>query len=258
MTPKNNDKYDGEQLKQDVLWLSNDANVDEISALRIVVIELQSRAETQFLSGLSEEESASLQDLVGTPADALSASLPPLSTEGAFDSTFARRARLARLYLSERRYLLKVTEILVRTALSKDLAADKKGKRKATADWVEGLGKTILNARCSSSGPGASFEPFLTECIEALRLRVDGLQNGSGMLTDQPEDTDIEIAWGKCLLLEMIHILQLMFSMINSLDGLPSAPLLIEWLRFVGDYRFFDKLEFVSHLSPLSCVVQTD
>lgn len=256
MTPKNSDKYDGEQLKQDVLWLSKDANIDEISALRIVVIEFQSRAEAQLLSGLSEEESTSLQDLVGTPADALAASLPPLSTVGAFDSTVSRRVRLARLYLSERRHLLKVTEILVRTALLKDLLADKKGKRKATTNWVEGLGKTILNAH-SGSGSGANFEPFLTECIEALRSRINGLQSGSGLLADQSGETDIELDWGKCLLLEMIHILQLMFFMVNSLDGLFSSSFLLAWLRFVGEFGFFDKLELVSQTSIVPRAVQT-
>ena len=248
LTPKNSDKYDGEQLKQDVLWLSQAANIDEISALRIVVIELQSRAEAQLSSGLSEEESANLQEVVGTPADALSASLPPLSTVGTFDSTSGRRARLARLYLSERRHLLKVTEILVRTALSKGTFADRKGKRKATLDWVEGLGKTILNARCSASAWGDSYEPFMAECIDALRDRIKALQGGSTMLADQSEDTDIELEWGKCLLLEMIHTLQLMFFMVNSLESLPSSAFLRAWLRFVGEYGFFDKLVLVSRV----------
>ncbi|KAI9792731.1 MAG: hypothetical protein M1816_001830 [Peltula sp. TS41687] len=238
LTPKNDGRYDGQQLKSDVVWLTNAAKIDEISALRIVIIELQSRAESQLASGLTEEESTSLQDIVGTPADALSASLPPLSTAGAFESESNRRARLARLYLSERRHLLKVTEILVRTALSKGLFADRKGKRKATLDWVDGLGKTILNARCSG---GTSFEPFLNECLLALRQRIDGLQSGSGFQADPSEDTDLELEWGKCLLLEMIHILQLMFTMVNSLDSLPSMSFFLAWSRFVGEYAFFDK-----------------
>ena len=255
LTPSSDARYDPQQLKQDALWLSEAAKIDEVSALRLAVIEWQSRSEAQLLSGFSEEESASVQGVTGAPANGLSTFLPKTSLlssisttpNGAFQSKPSRRLRLIGLYFSERRHLVKTTEILVRAGLANNSIANEqgKGKDKAVSSWIDRIGKTILNARSSGDDSVAGFEPLLLESLEALRDRINGLVSGSGVSIDDQEDADVELDFGKCLLLEMTHILQLVFSIIDCAKGIISSSVLLAWLRFAAEYGFFDNFEFV-------------
>ena len=45
VAPTSNCEYDINKIKEDALWLSKEAQIDEVSALRIIVLEYQSRAD---------------------------------------------------------------------------------------------------------------------------------------------------------------------------------------------------------------------
>jgi nuclear pore complex protein Nup188 len=65
VTPSSDARYDIKQLKEDALWLSASAKIDEVSALRIVVQECQARTTAKLLGRFSEAELASIRESAG-------------------------------------------------------------------------------------------------------------------------------------------------------------------------------------------------
>jgi nuclear pore complex protein Nup188 len=52
-------------VKEDALWLSEKAQIDETAALRVAVEECQSRAAARLITLFSEEELASIRETAG-------------------------------------------------------------------------------------------------------------------------------------------------------------------------------------------------
>ncbi|KAI9886957.1 MAG: hypothetical protein M1823_001249 [Watsoniomyces obsoletus] len=251
VTPSNKWNGDLDQLKADALWLSKTVRVDEVSALRIAVIEWQSRPAEQLRCGLSGEELLGAQAAV-TPNASRSVMLGPSSpTAAGFHDEAGRRTRLVKLYLSERRHHSKVLEILVRAGLSDANPADLKAKGKATSTtWADAVGKTILNARCSGDDSAAGTENFLLECIGFLQNHAQNLFPGNGAFTgDDDFLVELETERRTCVMLEMIHVMQLIFCLVDSSQEVLSSATVLAWLRFAGGNRFFDGTELAEELS---------
>ncbi|KAH0537326.1 hypothetical protein FGG08_005880 [Glutinoglossum americanum] len=278
VAPDVSGKYDISQIREDSLWLSKECNINEVGALRVVLLEWQTRPATQLLSGFSEVEVASVQDAAGESALGSSIFLPNPSilslppdqqndTAGS-KSVENRRLRLLNLYLSERRYILKVSESLIRAGLSDPGAiaspiSKGKGKEREDTNRVGRIGRTILNARIFGGEAGRSGKPFLIECIEALQDRVMGLENGSGWFKDEGGRLDVEADWGKNQILEMIHIMQIMFLLLDSQSDITLSSVALAWLSLMSKYAFFDRLEppypsiypFIQPLQSLTSLV---
>jgi nuclear pore complex protein Nup188 len=256
VAPVASGKYDINQIREDALWLSKESNINEVGALRVVLLEWQTRPVIQLLSGFSEAEVASVQDAAGGPALGSSIFPPNSPSDQQNDaatskSTESRRLRLLKLYLSERRYILKVSESLIRAGLSEPVvtispSSKGKGREKEDTNRVGMIGRTILNARIFGGEAGRSGKPFLIECIEALQERVTSLENGSGWFKDEDGRLDIEADWGKNQILEMIHIMQIMFLLLDSQKDITPSSVSLAWLRLMNKYAFFDRFEPVS------------
>jgi hypothetical protein len=65
VAPSPNAPYNLDEIKEDSLWLSKEAQISEYAALQLVAQEWQSRPVIQLLSGLTEEEALSVQDAAG-------------------------------------------------------------------------------------------------------------------------------------------------------------------------------------------------
>ena len=52
-------------MKEDALWLSEKAQIDETSALRVVVEECQSRAAARLSAPFSEDELTNIREAAG-------------------------------------------------------------------------------------------------------------------------------------------------------------------------------------------------
>jgi nuclear pore complex protein Nup188 len=265
VAPVASGKYDINQIKEDALWLSKESNINEVGALRVVLLEWQTRPATQLLSGFSEEEVASVRDAAGGSAlgssiflsnsSILSVSSSQQSDATAFNSDENRRQRLLKLYLSERRYILKVSESLIRAGLSDNgftasPMSKGKGKEKDDTNRAGRIGRTILNARIFGGEAGRSGKPFLIECIEALQERVTALETGSGWFKDEGGRLGPEEAWVKNQILEMIHIMQIMFLLLDAQSDITLSSVALAWLRLMSKYAFFDRFEPVSRRSP--------
>jgi nuclear pore complex protein Nup188 len=240
-------------VKTDAKWLSEQANIDEVSALRLAVLERQSRAANQLLGGFADEEASSLQSIAGSSVFGSSVAVSNFhalpATEGggdnydAFHSKEAARSRLLKLYLSERRWILKVCVYLARAALPKPEESDLRSKSKEKIDesWLVRIGKTILNSGIIGSEYGKSGKPFFIECIESLERHVDALQNGSGWYKQDGGRTDLEVFWSESQILEMIHLMQLMFLVLDAQTEMVTSTIAATWFRFMSKYSFFEK-----------------
>ena len=182
----------------------------------------------------------------------------PLSSDqdalNTFDSTQARRDRLLSIYLSERRYILKTCEHLLSVAVFEAAQPGKlaeqghgsksKGKspeRPERSDWVEEVGSDICTTWNVDGLMEDSGENFIVTAVNALQFRVDSTERGSGWFEQEPRDT-IEAAWARNQVLELIHIMQAMLTLLNSSTNVTRCDSLTAWFRFVAKYDFLQQV----------------
>ena len=258
ITPTANGQYDIEQTKRDALWLASQAGLDEISALRHVVLEWQHRPQTRLRSGFTEAERATMESLVGSGNAAVSGqagrefeiihSIDQLDTDPLrFLSDERRHLRIIDEYFSERISILAIHEILIGAAFEgrKQTEEDLFSLRgKGSGGGVQplaALGQLLLDKQ--KENPGYSGVSHIEKCVKRLRISVGNLDSGSGILKAEGGREDIEDAWTRVNLQEMIHILNIMFLHVRSCKRIFPAPLVLEWFRFAAEFDFLERFQ---------------
>lgn len=256
--PSGNPRYDIGQIKEDTLWLSKETKIDEVSALRIAVLEWQTRPTVQLLQG-------SLVNEIGPLANGVRGSQLQASFSGAASSLFGkssgpgaseplpfndagpRRRRLLETYLSERRYILKTSEYVTFAAYCKAQDGSPHNATNQASSWLKEVGTAVIST-WNGDGPAQSKRKnFVAEAVEALRSRIEGLMNGSGWLSDESQQMEIELAWAGNQMLEMIHIMQILLNRLDSsLTKLTSPDVILPWYRLMDECGFFNILQLVS------------
>lgn len=245
--------YDLKEIKADTLWLSQKAGIDEITALRITVLEWQDRPAARLLARFTEEESTSLQSAAGV--DNLRASLagPALSEvlrqKAGDDSDFLsdenRRLRLRSLYLSERSHLLKTARKLLALSLHNSSQNDTAPPAPPVSDRTESLRK-LGTAVFEERTAGSEWRSFVEACIKAIKDRLSALEGDGGWLGVAESNDVIESMWRTVLIEEILHITQMLFLQLQASAEIPTAGLLISWLRLMVDYSFLESVKVVS------------
>ena len=271
VTPSVDGHYDIEEIKDDAVWLSKETGIDELSALRVVVLEWQTRAAARLLVGFSEEEAVGLQDVAranGLGASFLGSqlSIPQAATadRNEFSLPISRQIRLIETYLAERRYILKVCEWLVcsfieETTLATTLRTktDGAGDANSRLSWMARAGRSILDGNGSAIGINSNKKALMLECISGLETRIDRLQQGSGYFESKGGREDFEEAWFESCILETIQIMQLLFVLSNSSTEITNSSVILAWFRFVSRYGFFEQFDVVSYLLPVVTLILT-
>jgi nuclear pore complex protein Nup188 len=235
--------------------LSGAAKIDQIAALRVVVQEWQQRPNLKLQRCYSEAEIASVRDAAGT--DSYNVGSWPGSEaffgQGQdaaikFDTAESRGSRLLLLYLEERKGLLATSKCLHERALSKGLSSTEdtpnKGKNgpQAAITTLEEFGMSILD-REGYDTSRAQSEQYVVACVEALQLRLSGLESGSGWYEAEGGRDEVESAWMKTNLQELGLIMDtLLLHLCTSRRILGSQPLL-SWLRLMGRFDFLAGFE---------------
>lgn len=269
-------RYDIKQIQDDSLWLSKETNINEIDALRIVLLEWQTRP-TQRLLRERPREAADLQSPAGinglAESPQISVLLQPPALEqdasNAVDDSEARRQRILLIYLSERRYILKTSEYVVFAALfetslhkestpssnSKGKAPDRPwvqqepglgSRSKAKPGWIEEVGNKVLEHWNLDGHVEDSKKNFIVWAVDALESRIKNLETGSGWFREEGPSEKIETAWVRNQILEIIHIMQTILTLLHSSSKLTRTDALIAWFRFVHKYKFFQGFDLVS------------
>ncbi|KAI0123885.1 nucleoporin subcomplex protein binding to Pom34-domain-containing protein [Xylariales sp. AK1849] len=270
VTPTPNDKYDIRTIKEDSIWLSKNARINLVAALRVVVIEFQSQARSQLTGPISSQDVANLQEAAGATTDAPTSNiLPGLNTAGMrdaieiqtdFEKDGSRKRRIFQTYLAERRYFAATTDYLFTLMLHGQLSSSPatKSMTQIRDSLLEAYGLTSLTSQ--SEAPARTYHALVSQYFT---ITADSVKNCEGMpppIDRDMHDVDMLNEWMKTSLTEAIHAMTVAFQLLDlSRQVLAPADLLKQWFQFVGDTCFLDMLGAVDSLSdlvpPVQCLV---
>jgi len=255
VTPSSTARYDIKEIKDDSLWLSRVATLDELSALRLVLEECQFRASAQLLGQFSEEELVSIGDAAGNsqysnsvPLSLLVQGLDPEAIQQQFVRQDSRRQRILRTYFSERRYLLKASERLLDAAFTYQarlLNATEAGKGKGKAAELEPSWQVEYGQALVIQHTADDPSPAVIRCIQGIGAILQKLQDGSGWSDTDGERGDIEIEWIRNQFAEATHGMEYLWRYITYDMDVPSGRVVLEWFRLQQSFGFFNSYESV-------------
>ncbi|KAI2638291.1 nucleoporin subcomplex protein binding to Pom34-domain-containing protein [Xylaria nigripes] len=275
VTPTPNEKYDVNVIKEDALWLSKNAGINEVAALRIVVIEHQSRPASQLLSPISNQDVASLRAAVGAgnlqtaniiPGLSLTATLDAAAIRADFDKAESRRRRIFSTYLSERRYYAATNNYIFTLMLQEKLPMSPATEASSL------IRKSLLEAYGISPKQTQSYSAdiptktchaliaqnmsLLPDCVKRAKTNLEPVVQDKDLLTE-----DIQEMWTQTSLTEMLHRMTILYQLLDKLgDSFVSDAIAQNWFTLVNDLSFLNQLEGFSPsiadlMTPLQCLV---
>ncbi|KAJ5147187.1 hypothetical protein N7526_000539 [Penicillium atrosanguineum] len=243
--------FDLKEIKSDAQWLSEKAQIDEIAALRIAVIEWQNRPASRLTTTFSAEEAMSLQSAAGTDNLRVSVAGPNLASvlrqaadkedAATFDTEVNRRLRLRSLYISERSHILKTYRKLLILSLH-GLAGESTNNSINESERtlaLRKLGETLFQ----KNSDGEGLNTLLTDCITGIRNRLRDLESDGGWLGASDSSQETEDIWRTTLVEEIVHILQIMFHRLQASSEIPAADLVISWVKLMAEHSFLEPLQ---------------
>ncbi|KAI0538494.1 nucleoporin subcomplex protein binding to Pom34-domain-containing protein [Xylaria digitata] len=278
VTPTPNNKYDINVIKADAVWLSKNAHINEVAALRIVIIEYQSRPTSQLLGPISNQDVASLRAAAGAgntqtsniiPGLSVAATLDASEIQADFDKPESRQQRIFQTYLSERRYYAATNDYvftlmlqerlptssateasdLIRQSLLNVYGISSKQPQKSTADIPTRTCHALI----------AQYLSLLPDCIRQTGASLESVVEDKELLTEDNREL-----WIRTSLTEMLHRMAILFQLLDqSSDSFVSDTVAKQWFSLVNDLTFLDQLsqfpqsisDFVTPLQCLVCVV---
>ncbi|CAK7223346.1 hypothetical protein SBRCBS47491_005177 [Sporothrix bragantina] len=279
VTPTSTDKYDIKTIKADAVWLSKTARINEVAALRIVVVELQARNQAFLASPLSSQDATNIRK---TASGSSSSSLPDVeSTVDAddlwteFGTDQSRQRRLLATYMSERRALAVTTDnitalILHGTPSFPNASAAALPTLTAAIDALRN--DVVQGSLSQKQAAGAALDPraflktlptYITELRECMARASAGIQESTvdaeAVLTEE-----LALDWVQTALTEAVHYMSVIFLVLQDCGGVFLSPAVTtEWFRFVGEYAFLDGItpgdsamaELILPLKTLVCAI---
>lgn len=243
-------RWNVDDIKEDALWLSKKALIDQVSALRLVILERQTRSEHDLLNQFSDEEISSLQDAIEVgqlshPTGGIQAiEILKGTTRNAQPteslSQDERRLKIYLLYLSEKRHVLKLALYVLSISLRRELPNTyrRPGTHSQTDSGqqrkMDKLATLVFSPENRTSGSSSTSD--ISACIEGVRLRLSDIHAASDWLAPEAEYTR-----QLSLTEEVVQIMQMIFLRLEEVERIPSSQALLSWLRMVAKYDFFDQ-----------------
>ncbi|KAI1267282.1 nucleoporin subcomplex protein binding to Pom34-domain-containing protein [Xylariaceae sp. FL1019] len=270
VTPNPNGKYDINLVKEDVLWLSTNVRINELAALRVVIVEHQSRPASQLLGPISTQDVANLRAAAGVASTQSSNVLPGLNLIAArdateiqadFDKLESRRQRIFHTYLSERRHYAATHDYIFTLMLHQRL-------HMSPATQASALIRTsLLQAYgISPKQPQAPLTDIPTKTSQALITQYISLLPGlvqnvytsvESVVEDKslatPENEDL---WCQTSLAEILHRMTIVFQLLDrSSHSFVSETTAKQWFTlFHDDPTLLNRLQ-TELADPLQCLV---
>ncbi|KAK7996129.1 Nucleoporin [Apiospora marii] len=271
VTPTPNDKYDVKTIKEDSLWLSKNARINLLAALRVVVIEFQSRARSQLIGAISSQDAVSLQEAAGATNAQTSTVIPGLNLSGLpdaadlesdFEKPESRRLRIFSTYLNERRHFAMATDYIFTLMLQQrlpSLPTATEATTKIRDSFLEAYGLTSLTPQ--SDAPAKTYHALISRYFTVVSDSIAAC----GDITTATEDRalhrdDMQIERMRTFVTEAIHAMTVAFQLLDlSNQVLVPAELLQQWFQFLGDTSFLELIGSTQGLgdleSPTQCLV---
>ncbi|KAJ8109033.1 hypothetical protein OPT61_g7752 [Boeremia exigua] len=263
VTPAQNGHYSLDEIKEDSLWLSKQAQISEYAALQLVAQEWQSRSTVQLLSGLTEEEALSVQDAAGLANFGASTFVPnssilttPLAARSTqFDTPDQRKLRIIEIYHSTCASIIRISQLLISWGAAPQLRSQTiygNDYHTVGAGWIEELGQRITAAQ--SGGPATALD----QCLHAVKKRCETIDTGYSW---DVAESILEAAaekWVTAQTVELLHLLHLAHVHADVVTkGFVPAATIEEWLTTFSMRGFFREFPVVTPLQePLVPVIQ--
>ena len=245
IAPSSNGRYDVSRLKEDAQWLAKNARLNPVAALRVALIESQSRPACHLVGQLSLQDELNLRDAAGEN-EAQSSSL---AIAGDADSTDAdtlwekfqredsRRLRIFLTYLSERRsFMLAVNHIhsLIfygRLPIATDATLEELSQRYKLPQPVPDL-----------EGRRAFVESTAAAYLDVLADVTTNFETPLDAVTDDPLVSNDEVAleWTRTSLDQAVNAVSVVFQALDYMDSAMVEPQLVaRWFTMMKDHIFF-------------------
>lgn len=268
--PTPNDRFDIKTIKEDSAWLSKNARINLLAALRIVVIEFQSRPRSQLTGPISTQDVANLQEAAGAtnaqasnilPGLNLAATRDAVELQSDFEKDDARRCRIFQTYLAERRYFAMTTDHLFTLMLHEQLpsCSSDDATRRIRDSFLEAYGLTSQTP--SDEGPAKTYHALIAQYFDLTSDNIKSCEDIASVAEDQSlHDDEMQIEWMKTFLTEAIHAMTVSFQLLDLCSQVLVSPeLLKQWFQFIGETSFLDVLGTVDGIGqlipPVQCLV---
>ncbi|PFH60380.1 hypothetical protein XA68_11043 [Ophiocordyceps unilateralis] len=256
------DGFDIKTIKSDAEWLSKNARVNLVAALRVVLIEMQSRPRRHLTGPLSSQDASNLQEAAGLQNSQGACFLYDLGAASTldvdeitadFDKPDSRKRRLFDTFLTERRSFMMTMEYLFSLQLYRRLPILTSADR--------GLA-TLYRLQPMADNMASLLPAYLKVVCDCM----GGIEEGLGSLTDDALLLlqEVELDWIRSLLTETIHALSVAFQLVDSLGSeFPPSDAVNQWFSLMEVYGFFGSVqpihpaiaELIPPLRALSCAV---
>ncbi|KAK4250548.1 nucleoporin subcomplex protein binding to Pom34-domain-containing protein [Corynascus novoguineensis] len=247
VVPSPNDPYNFDTIKNDARWLSKNVNINEVAALRVVIIEYQSRAHSHLTGPLSTQDVANIQEAAGV-GDAQASAIVALlnvttvvdadSAWADFESETTRRRRLLSTYLSERRSFVGAIDALLAFLLhsrAPGSGVELDALRDAVLQGAFGFDQNAAKPDTTQLDALApTYIRTLEGCFDRLQATPESLD--SEMLTEQ-----LEVDWIRTAFTEAIHALSLIFQILDlKAAQFAASQLVTQWFALMDACEFFE------------------
>ena len=246
---------DFDQIKDDAQWLSKAVKLDENTALRVVLVEFQSRAISHLSGPLSTQDVTNIQQAAGLDNTQISSLFEVIDTTSVadaealrsdFDKAESRRRRVLSTYLSERRNFLASLDNLMTFLFYSHLPT--------TAPELESLRKTLATALFGlqdvTKSKATSFEDIASACLEILPDLIESSYAGQESMEGVVLGEQLGVDWMRTGLVEAAHAMAVIFQTLDLSHGVFAPPSVVSsWFKFVDNYTFLDLVQGVSEQS---------
>lgn len=257
VSPNGSGDYDVEQMKQDALWLAKELEVEEVTALRAVVLEWQERR-ADLLLGRSGPAGG---QMAGEWAQALGASTmsqnrldfrsskgvlsvgPGTAALPASSDESVRRSRIIRVALEEKSAVSAVSATLKGLLLA---TGDDTEGRASLAGVAPFLGHKEALEPMMSGLRGTEFErtdaastdAYITAFDERMR-KLDAINSWPKAIVGDPVLEALYMDSGLC---DAVNDLRTLLAQVVHTDWITEAQTLRDWFRIMDEYAFLSAL----------------
>ncbi|KAG9521151.1 hypothetical protein KCU93_g7541, partial [Aureobasidium melanogenum] len=245
--PSESGQYDINQIKEDALWLSKEANIQETDALRIVLVEWQQRSASRMLAEWSQDERLGIQNAAANAHFRQSINpTPEPDQKSIFDTQQQRRPRLLNTLYAEKSSILALSALLIGLALPQDLQSTAVNTRVSLLEAA----LAVFRTQTLTSNPS-----FFCKCINALDAKLQSLnpESWSGLLSD---DEDLANSYIKSVFTQLVLILRLAYIHIFSQKEILDSEPVVLWFSLMDATYFFSALPETAETSDLIIVIR--
>lgn len=239
------DSYDLQDIKSDALWLSKRTTTDEVSCLRVVVLEWQTRSASELLKS-TKRATRSSNNGTSFPSQDQRTSKDLEHTDH-----LGRRRRLVEILLREKTQILKCAELIfARWICEQDISWRSKPKN---LPWLAEITKGMAlqwtlgsTTKGKEKGLVQKDADFILNAMDGLQKRLENLQGAKDWSELESLQDDMETIQDVCLAEEIVHILELVQDIVLTRASVAHAEVALAWFKLMADCAFFEEFRLVS------------